>query len=135
MKKILLSGLLVGLVMLVISVALNFLWPVIFPSVTVEYQTPLFRPWSDPLMSLIFVCPVLTGFFMAWVWNMFKNYHMFPISKKVLTFSGSFVVMSIIGMIMTYSCFPISFLMLMTWCVSMVVQYFVGTWVLAKMNK
>lgn len=135
MKKILFSGLVSGLVMLIVGMALNFVWHGLFPSLVVEYQNPMFRPWSDPLMSLIFVAPILSGFFMAWIWNMFKNYHMFSTGKKVLTFSGSLIILSVIGMLMTYSTFNMSLLMLATWTFGGATQYYLGTWVLAKMNK
>ena len=55
MKKILLSGLLAGLAMVVVGVILNTIWQKIFPGLQAEYQTALFRPWSDPIMSLVFV--------------------------------------------------------------------------------
>lgn len=135
MKKIFLPGLVAGIVMLIIGVALNFLWSAILPSVAAEYATSLFRPWSDPLMSLMFVCPILSGFFLAWIWNMVKGCHQGPVSKKVCLFAGGWTIFSIIGMLMTYSCFPMSFLMLVTWIIGTAVQYYLGTWVLAKMNK
>ncbi|MFA6131525.1 MAG: hypothetical protein WC702_00450 [Patescibacteria group bacterium] len=135
MKKILLSGLVAGIVMLVIAVALSFAWQFIFPSVALEYATPLFRPWSDPLMSLIFVCPLLTGFFLAWIWSMVKGCHQGSASKKVLLFATGWTIFSFLGIFMTYSCFQMSFLMMLTWVLSSATQYYFGTWVLIKMNK
>jgi hypothetical protein len=143
MKKILLSGLAAGLVMAVVGMVLNMLWGKIFPGLSAEYATPLFRPWSDPLMSLMFVCPFLSGLVMSKVWyTSGGKICLFSMclpgtspNKDIIGFASVFILMSIIGMLMTYSCFPMSFLMLVTWCVSMVVQYLVGTWVLAKMSK
>jgi hypothetical protein len=134
MKKIFLPGLVAGVVMVIIGLALNSLWQVVFPGLKVEFETPLYRPWSDPLMSLVFVCPLLTGFFFAWVWNMMKAGYQAPTAKKVFLFASGFTIFSIIGMLMMYSCFPMSFLMLVTWIVSTAVEYYVGTWILAKMN-
>lgn len=131
MKKLLLPGLVAGLVMLVVSTALNFLWPAILPSVAAEYNSPLFRPWSDPLMSLVFVCVFLTGFVMAWMWDAVKG----SIKNSVTAFAGALSLLALLGIFMSYSCFPMSFLMTVTWIVSTVIQYYLGAWVLAKMNK
>jgi len=131
MKKILLSGLVAGLAMTIVGSALNMLWEKVFPGLAAEYATALFRPWSDPLMSLIFIVPFLSGFVFAWIWNTVKG----SIKNRVGIFAGGLSILSILGIVMTYSCFPISFLMLATWCVSMIAEYFVGVFILAKMNK
>jgi len=130
MKKILLSGLLAGLAMVVVGVILNTIWQKIFPGLQAEYQTALFRPWSDPLMSLVFVVPLLMGFVLAQAWKKVGGQ-----GKKIGGFVGFFSIFSLLGMLMTYSCFPMSFLMLMSWWVTTIVEYFVGTWILAKMIK
>lgn len=131
MKKLFLSGLVTGLVMTIIGAVLNMLWGKILPGLAAEYATPLFRPWSDPLMSLVFVVPFVSGFVMAGIWRA----HKIILQKDWWKFAAVLSLLSVLGMVMTYSCFPMSFLMLMTWCVSMVVQYFVGTWILSKMIK
>lgn len=131
MKKIFFSGLVSGLVMAIVGALLSMLWTTVFPWLAVEYANGLFRPWSDPLMSLIFVVPVISGFVMAAIWQAHKT----VLQKKWWNFATVLSVLSILGMIMTYSCFPISFLMLMTWCVSMIIQYLLGTWILMKMNR
>jgi len=141
MKKVLLSGLVAGIAMAVVGMVCNMLWQKLLPGLEVQYQAPLFRPWSDPLMSLIFVVPVLSGFVMASAWKAvggklcFCEHDVKDVTKNILGFVGFFIVLSVLGMLMTYSCFPMSFLMLVTWCVSMVVEYLVGTWILAKMIK
>ncbi|MFH1253320.1 MAG: hypothetical protein V1664_03260 [Candidatus Uhrbacteria bacterium] len=141
MKKVLFSGLVAGLAMAVVGFVLNMLWGETFPGLAAEYATALFRPWSDPLMSLMFVCPFLSGLVMSKVWATSGGKICFfsvclpnpSPNKNILGFASVFILMSIIGMLMTYSCFPMSFLMLVTWCVSMIVQYLIGTWILAKM--
>jgi len=51
MKKVILFGLLAGLAMLIVSLALGPLFNLIFPSLAAEYNNmKLFRPWSDPIM-------------------------------------------------------------------------------------
>lgn len=131
MKKVILSGLVAGIAMAIVGMIINMLWQKLLPGLATEYATPLFRPWSDPLMSLIFVVPVLSGFVMAWIWKVIKG----SIKNNSNVFASVLVVLSILGMIMTYSCFPMSFLMLTTWCVSMIGEYLVGTWILKKMIK
>lgn len=131
MKKLFLSGLVAGLAMSLVGTVGNMLWQVVLPGLAAQYQTPLFRPWSDPLMSLIFVVPVLSGFVMAAIWR----FHKVALHTTWWKFAGALSIFSVLGMLMTYSCFPMSFLMLFTWCVSMVIEYLVGAWILAKMIK
>ena len=56
MKHILLPGLLASLAMVAVSFILTIILGALVPSIMAEYQTVgLFRPWSDPLMSLMYV--------------------------------------------------------------------------------
>ncbi|MGZ5244555.1 MAG: hypothetical protein ACXWW0_11635, partial [Bacteroidia bacterium] len=74
MKKIILPGLLAGIVMLAVSLIFSWAMNFIAPGLQDEYRNPeLFRPWSDPLMMLIFVHPFIVGIILAWVWDFVKS--------------------------------------------------------------
>lgn len=58
MKKIVWPGIIAGVIMLITGMGLSYLLHAIFPSLIVEYNnTSVFRPWTDPLMSIYFVHP------------------------------------------------------------------------------
>src|SRR4030065_348260 len=128
MKKIILFGLLAGLAMLVISVALSLLFNLIFPSVAAEYNnTNLFRPWSDPIMYLMLVEPFILGIILAWIFSitkgLFKDKNAW---KRGIYFGLCYWVITIPGMVMSYSSFPISLLMVMTWSAGILIQALVA---------
>ena len=137
MKKIIISGLLAGVAMLVVGLAAGYLLMLIFPSLAAEYSnTALFRPWSDPIMSLYFACPFLIGFILAWVWNKVKDVvGGVKWTAKGVRFGLAYWLVSIPGMIISYASFPLSLLMVATWTVSILLQALAAGLIYARMNK
>jgi len=73
MKKIIISGLLAGVAMLVVGLAAGYLLMLIFPSLAAEYSnTASFGPGRIRSCRSI-ACPFLIGFILAWVWNKVKG--------------------------------------------------------------
>ena len=88
MKKVVISGLVTGIVMLIVGLGMGPISNYLFPKVITEYQNPqLFRAWTDPIMSLYFLHPFLVGFILAWIWNKTK-----PLFKKNSGGSAEFVL-------------------------------------------
>lgn len=138
MKKIFLPGLVAGIAVLAVGMLLNQIENYLFPSLTVEYVNPaLFRPWSDPLMSLYFLHPFLLGFILAWVWNKVKTLFVSgSVWRKGFRFGLSvWVVSSVPGMFISYSSFQVSLAMTISWLVSGLVSTIVAGWIFAKMNR
>ncbi len=137
MKKTIFAGLLTGLVMTITSVVVSMIFGFVLPQIQKEYVgNSIFRPWSDPLMSLIFVAPFLIAIILAILWEKHKN--MLPGNNsyaKVMKLFMLYFCFSIIGMIITYSTFAISLLMVFSWMVSGFLQLIIGAWVLLKMIK
>ena len=137
MKKIIVPGLLAGTAMLVAWMVLNWVLGFIFPTLASQYQNPdLFRPWSDPLMSLIFVEPFVLGLVLAWLWGRVKE----SIKGKddwsrAVNFGVFYWVIGIPGMFISYSTFPVSLTMIISWSLSGFVQAVVAGWVFAKRLK
>ena len=136
MKKVVVPGLIAGIAMLITGMALNWLFGFIFPSVAAEYQNPdLFRPWDDPLMSLIFVHPFILGLALAWAWDktkdLFKERDVF---WRCCQFAGAYWLISIPGMLISYSTFPVSLTMIVSWSLSGFAQAVVAGWIFAKRN-
>ena len=67
-------ALLAGTFNLILGFVLNWFIGLIFPSITQEYMTSsLFRPWTDPLMTVYFLYPYLLGFSMAYFWPIIEK--------------------------------------------------------------
>lgn len=138
MKKVFLPGLVAGIAMLIVSMLVNQFVNMFVPSVAAEYVNPaLFRPWSDPLMSLFFLHPFVLGFILAWVWNKVKTLF---IAGSVWQKGARFglvvwLVASIPGMLISYSSFPVSLAMISSWLISGLISVVVAGCIFAKMNK
>lgn len=137
MKKVILPGLLTGLVMLIIGYLLSQLFSALWPSLQMEYQNvSLFRPWSDPLMSLMFVQPFIIGLILALFWQNIKSaFANMPNCNKGLCFGFGYWLIALPGMVMSYGSFPISLSMVLSWTFSILIQALVAGWLLTKLNK
>lgn len=131
MKKIIVPGFLAGAAMLAASLVLNPVFAAILPELQMEYQNPaLFRPWSDPLMSLIFVHPFVVGVILAWVWDKTKK-----IVKTGVMFGIIYWIVALPGMLISYSSFLVSLIMVLSWSLSGLLQALTAGIILAKINK
>jgi len=136
-KKVIVLGFLGGLVMLILSIV-SQITSTIFPSLASEYTNAgLFRPWSDPIMSLYFLYPFIQGLVVAFVWEMVKKLCAEGTwAQKGICFGFIFwLLTSITGMLISYSTFPVSFLMIVSWSLSSLVGLLGAGLVNAKMNK
>lgn len=137
MKKILVPGLIAGVAMVATWVVLSFVLNNVLPSIKMEYSNPgLFRPWSDPLMLLIYLHPFLVGLLLAWLWGKTKSIVPGSGYEKGLKFGFAYwLVTSIPGMFISYSTFPVSFTMIFSWSLSGLIQALVAGVVLVKFSK
>ena|SRR3989344_6534424 len=138
MKKIFLQGIIAGCAGLVMALVMNVVINFIFPGLVFEYDNPsLFRPWSDPLMSLYFVYPFVLGIVLAFVFS--KTRKLFVKAGYISTgirFGGLFwFLTSIPGMLMSYSTFPVSLLMIFSWSLGSLAEIVASSIVLAKLQK
>lgn len=138
MKRIVLTGLLAGLVMLAINMVVGFIFNLIFPSLLIEYANPyLFIPWSHLRMQLFFLHPFILGIILAYAWSYVKK--LFPGKKawkRGVRFGLAYwIICNLPGMFISYTSFPISLTMLFTWTVSCLIQVIVAGVIYAKMIK
>lgn len=135
--KIIINGLAAGAAMLLTSLVTMPVWNVLFPGIQQEYINPaLFRPWSDPLMSLIFVHPFIVGIILAWIWTKIK--HIFKqesLFKKGVSFGLTYGILTLPGMFISYSTFPVSIYMIMSWTVGGLLQDVIGGIVIARTDR
>jgi hypothetical protein len=136
LKKVVLPGLVAGVVALAVGMIVSALISVALPVLNAQYQNPgLFRPWSDPKMSIYFAYPFLLGLGLAYVWDRIKNVVPGNIWQRAWSIMiGMLVVSTIPGMTISYSSIPISLLMTFSWTVTGLVSVFFAAAVIAKMN-
>ena len=135
MKKILIPGLVAGVAMLIAGMIVSQLINLAFPALMEEYKAALFRPWEDPLMSLYFAHPFVVGLALAFVWDKVKGLLSGGPLKRATNFAlAYFIVATIPGMLISYSSFPLSILMILSWTLSSLIQAWTAGLVLAKLN-
>ncbi len=136
--KFLLQGLLAGVGIFVISIAVSFFSQLIMPTITSEYTNQnVFRPWTDPLMSLFYVYPFVLGVLLSVMWDKTKKlltdkeYYM-----RGLKFGFWYwVASSIAGMFITYSSFQVSLPLVISWSVGGLFEAIAAGLIFSKVNK
>lgn len=137
MKKILLPGIISAVAVFVVTMGINYLFSFISPGLKSEYgNANIFRPWEDPLMMLIFICPVILAFILTFIWDKVKTLFTGSYIKNVLNFTFIYwLASSLPGMIMSLSSFKISIIMVISWTISGFLQILIASLIVLKMNK
>lgn len=136
MKKVVIPGLAAGAGMFLTSMVMGILLGQVFPNTLKEYNNFfIFRSWKDPLMQLFYVHPFVVGLILAWIWEKVKKLVKGKGLTKGINFGLTYFLIVVPGMLMSYSTFKISLLMVATWTISVLAQALVSGVILAKTNK
>lgn len=136
MKKIIWTGLAAGIAMAIINIALNPVLNAIFPELESAYMNPVFRPWSDPVMSLFFLYPIILGIGLAFIWDKTKTLFTKGVGRNGFNFGLIyFFVVGIPIFLINFSSFNLPFNMILCWTIMSIVNGFVAGWILAAVNK
>ena len=138
MKKIIISGLVAGLAMLVVGAMLGFLSGAVFPSLRTAYSNAaLFRSFTDTIFISVFVIqPFIAGLLLSWLWSktnsILKGKDPY---RKGISFGLVYWVIMLLGLMLGYASSPIPLLMIASWSVSLLAQALCAGLIYAKMNK
>ena len=136
MKKIFWTGLVAGVVMAIINMALNQIFNAIFQWLKESYMNPVFRPWDDPIMMLFLLYPIVLGFGLSFVWDKTKQLFTKSACQNGLNFGLIyFCVAGIPAFLINFSSFNLPLVMILTWIIMMLINGFVACCILAKLNK
>jgi len=132
MKKIIWPGILLGLIMLIVGMIVSYLFMLI-PAVNADYNSEFMRNWQDPAMMLFFLYPFILGIVFALLWNKTKS--SFKGKMRGCYFGWMlFFLTTVPGMWITYSSFNLSFLTIIGWSVSGLVNAKIAGFFLAWIN-
>jgi hypothetical protein len=121
------------MVMVVVSVLFGAISGGLLPQLASEYENPaLFRPWSDPLMSLFFLYPFILAVALTFVWMKTKPLFSGKTRReKAIRFGVTYwLLTNSMGMLISYSTFPISLAMVISWSLSSLLVTLAGAWVI-----
>jgi uncharacterized membrane protein len=115
MKKIISSGFIVSIVLLVFAYLCLLVMPILLPKVAEEYYNPAFV--NDESRNLLYyVHPVFLAFGLAWFWNRFKSLLKGNALMQGIEMALIYVVIATIpSLLITYSAINVSLLTVGTW--------------------
>ncbi len=134
MKKILLSGLIAGLVLLVLSLLGLYITIWFLPGIALEYFDPSFNTQESRAM-IFFLHPFVIGMALSWFWNQFKEILKGSFITKGIEFGVLYALVASFPMIwLIYSAMNVSLAMVATWFILALAQGVVAGLVFEKTN-
>jgi hypothetical protein len=123
--------------MLIISFLLGRILHLIMPEIESQYKNPcLFRPWSDPRMWFFFAHPFALSLIMAFTWSPTK--HVFKgkfNNENGMLFGLFFWIISLPGLLLSYSTFPLTLIIVISWAFTGLVQTTIAGFMISKTIK
>jgi uncharacterized membrane protein len=115
MRKIISSGFIASIVLLMFAYLCLLVMPVLLPKVAEEYYNPAFV--NDESRNLLYyVHPVFLAFGLAWFWNRFKSLLKGNALMQGIEMALIYVVIATIpSLLITYSAINVSLLTVGTW--------------------
>ena len=134
MKKVITSGLLAGVVLLILSVVGLFATIWLFPALAMQYYDPAFDSQSGRYM-IYYAHPFVIGLALAWFWDRFKGALKGSFFAKGIEFGLIYALIALFPIMwLTYSALSVSLAMVATWWGFGLLQAVVAGLVFEKTN-
>jgi len=134
MKKILISGIVVGIILFIFSILSLYLTIYLLPSLALEYYNPAFKS-NESGDILYFIHPFIVSFALAWFWDRFKSQLGKSFWVKDLEFGIIYsVVATLPSMWIIYSAMSVSLEQVFTWFFYGFIQAVIAGVVFARLN-
>lgn len=134
MKKVILPGIVAGIVLLALSYLVLFTIIRLLPSMAEEYYNPIFWPGADRAF-LFYIHPFILGFALSWLWNRFKPLLQSSGWMRGMELGLVYVLVATLpSMWITFSAISVSLVMVSSWLVYGWVQATMAGLVFSKMN-
>ena len=134
MKKIITSGLIAGIVLLILSVLALYATIWFFPNLAAQYYDPAFDNQSGRHM-IYYAQPFVIALALAWFWDRFKITLKGSFVTKGIEFGLIYALVAILPVMwLTYSALSVSIEMVAAWLVFGLLQGVVAGLVFEKTN-
>ena len=134
MKKIILSGLVAGVVLLILSVIGLYMTIWLLPGLATQYFDPAFDTSSSKVM-FYYIHPFVISLALSWFWSRFKGVLTGSFLTRGIEFGLIYVLIAIFPMMwLIYSALNVSLEMVATWFVLGLLQGIVAGLIFEKMN-
>jgi hypothetical protein len=133
-KKIILSGLVAGLLLLVLSIVGLYVTVWLLPSLAVQYFNPMFDRQSGRAI-LFFTHPLVVGLVLAWFWERCKGIFKGSYLGRSIEFGLLYWLVAVFPMMwLIYSAMDVSFGLVMSWLLFGLLQGIAAGMLFGKMN-
>jgi hypothetical protein len=134
MKKILITGLIAGCILFVISYGGLFLGVKFFPRLFVEYNNPLFN--SDGSRDVLFYLHAfIISFALSWFWDRFKVLFKGHFIMRGVEFGLVYSIIALLPVMwISFSSLDITLVMVLSWFLYGLAQAIIAGLVFAKVN-
>ena len=124
MKKLLIPGFVAAIAIFIGGALSQYFFNSMNDSLSKEVETfGEFRSMKDPLMYIYFIYPLVLGYILAWLWDWGQSKIRGNKFVKVFRFTLGYWIIAIVpGMLMTFSTFKLSGMMIMSWTVGAFMQ-------------
>ena len=134
MKKIIISGFVAGIVLLILSALGLYMTVWLFPSIAQQYFDPAFDTQTSRVM-LYYMHPFVISIALAWFWSRYKTVLTCSFITKGIEFGLIYAGIAIFPMMwLIYSSISVSIEMLATWLVLGILQGVISGLIFEKMN-
>lgn len=134
MKKIIISGLVAGTILFILSYGGLFLSVTFFPELFIAYNNPLFN--SDGSRDLLFYLHAfIFSFALSWFWDRFKSLFHGHFIIRGLEFGAVYALVALLPVMwITFSSLDITFFVVCSWFLYGLVQATIAGIIFAKIN-
>ncbi|MCU7552374.1 hypothetical protein OCK74_24860 [Chitinophagaceae bacterium LB-8] len=134
MKKVLITGLIVGIILFVVSYGGLFLAIRFFPELFVLYNNPLFNS-SGGRDILFYLHAFIISFALSWFWERFKGLFNGPFLLRGLEFGLVYALVALLPVMwITFSSMDITLTMVVSWFVYGLFQAVLAGILFARFN-
>ena len=134
MKKILITGLIAGCILFILSYGGLYLGVRYFPGLFVDYDNPLFN--SDGSRDILFYLHAfIISFALSWFWARFKTMFKGTLIMRGLEFGVVYAIIALLPVMwISFSSLDITVIMVISWLLYGLAQAIIAGLVFAKIN-
>ncbi len=134
MKKVIIAVVVSTVLLLLLSLGLLYGSIYLFPKITEEYFSPVFRS-SGNTDWMYYLHPLVLSIALKWFWERYKNLFTGNIFVRAIEVAFVYGVVAMLPVLwLTFSAIDVSFQMVATWFLYGLFQSFVAGLVFAKLN-
>lgn len=134
MKKAIVATIISGVVLLLLSIAMTFSSIYLFPNLTEEYFSPVFR-MSGNLDWMFYTHPFIVSIALKWFWEKYKTSFKGSLLIRAIDVALVYSIIALLPVLwLTFSAIEVSFAMIATWFFYGFIQAFVAGMVFGKLN-